>query len=573
MYSSAGKALGGFISNLAQPALRGVARRVLPQVMPATEMSGSPAIRDAARQLGVDLGLFDPLKAFPSVVSQQGDNLGILGVRQVPTARELGQAPVPSWGAGASAPTSAAGGAPGVRGVSPLVQNRAPVPLQEAPVPPVRYPEPAPAGQVARQTTMLSPGENEVGSMAARLTYPRGTRGVSGGLGGKTWGGSAEVGAASNYPLVKGPSAQELVEQALRNERVAIEQAGTPLLRTTSADQYVAPVPAWGGSGRGDITASLAGDLYGNGGALVRSPGGQLVEDLIIDPVIVQEIAKSSPEILAGLRNAAGGATLTDLGSLLKNPAVMAGLAAAGIGLGASSVLMNQDPDRGSRDTKRTPAGSASERTAPRGLFSENDGSPLGEQAQTRPSIQPARQVDPTAPGAVTVTDGNLQRPSAVREALAQASPVAAAIQRAVEPMSPERYRNIEDYYAARQAYADSENAKRELIRFAEGLSPTLSSELAQWAEANPALAYELQQRQLVNRAANQQSAETAVVPTATTELGSNTPSNAVGNAASTADAALNPTQGNLDMAAATSPQVKPYLMRMAPRSAMYAGY
>jgi hypothetical protein len=82
--------------------------------------------------------------------------------------------------------------------------------------------------------------------------------------------------------------------------------------------------------------------------------------------------------------------------------------------------------------------------TAP--MFTETDGSPLG-------AVAPGVVTPPTATGNI---DPSVQD-SAAREALAQYARGAAAVRRAVEPMSPERYRSIEEYAAARQAYGQAE--------------------------------------------------------------------------------------------------------------------
>ena len=112
------------------------------------------------------------------------------------------------------------------------------------------------------------------------------------------------------------------------------------------------------------------------------------------------------------------------------------------------------------------------------------------------------------------------------------------------------------------------------------GQSSTLGNQLASWAQANPTLAYEYQRRQLVNPAANQQSAEAITTTTVTTPMGSETAANAVGNAEATAQAAVDPNQSSLALKDATRMQVQPNLQRVqefirnqAPRAAMYGGY
>jgi len=97
---------------------------------------------------------------------------------------------------------------------------------------------------------------------------------------------------------------------------------------------------------------------------------------------------------------------------------------------------------------------------------------------------------------------------------------------------------------------------------YGQGYGPEVEATLQQLVQANPALAYELQRRALANPAANQQSAESVTTSAIDTSLGSDNQANAVGNAQAVGAAAVAPNQGNFDMAAATSPQEKPYLQR-----------
>jgi len=474
-----------------------------------------------------------------------------------------------------------------VRGVPSLVQNRPAAPLGDVPTPPVGYPEPS-RGETARQITMLKPGEGEVGSMGTRLTYRPGTEGINGRLGSTTYGEGAELGASSAYPR-PGRSLGGTMDSSFN---MRPEMPGTPLLRTQGANQYVAPRPAFGPGATGealDRTVDLAfggsrgggGSLGrvaqgGPGGALVRSTGGEMVDELMIDPVRVREIFETSPELLAGtLRNAAGGLQTANLGSLLSDPKTLAalGLISAGGGYGLASMLAGGEQDKTGQTTAEAPG------VPPvRPFFTEDGAVPLGEGAA--PAVPSAGAAGSSAAAAPIITSGGEQRESAVREALAQAAPGAAAVQRATEPMSPERYRSIEDYYAARQAYASNADKRRELMRFMEGQSPQLGAQLSQWAEANPTLAYEYQRRQLANPAANQQSAESITTTTITTPMGSETSANAVGNAEATGEAVVNPSQGSFEMVDATRPQiqsnlqrVQEFIQRQAPRSRMYAGY
>jgi len=224
--------------------------------------------------------------------------------------------------------------------------------------------------------------------------------------------------------------------------------------------------------------------------------------------------------------------------------------------------------------------------TPGRPLFTEDGRTPLGDGA---PSVAPATQpgpgiIDPSSAAAPIVTSGGAQRESAVREALAQADPVAAAVMRATEAMPPEKYTpergGIAKYYADRAAYANQAPVRKELVEMMRGMQTERSGDLAAWAQANPALAYEIQRRQLANPAANQQSAESVTTTTITTPMGSETAANAVGNAEAMGQAVTAPSQGAFDMVDVTRPQVQSnlqrvqdFIQRQAPRSRMYAGY
>jgi hypothetical protein len=576
------------------------------QVMPAIMQTGDSVLIERTTNALRKMGARVPSQPAP----------GLLGTRNVPTSRQLGQAPKPQFGPGATPPAPQTGGAPGVRGVPSLVQNRPPAPLAEAPQPPVRYPEPA-RGETARQITMLKPGEGEVGSMGTRLTYRPGTQGVSGRLGSTTYGEGVELGASSAYPRAPmGSSAQEQMRLSsqLNQGGSSGELRGAPLLQTRGDNQYVAPRPAFGPGATGEILEPSPADVLfrggraldpsvadlvfggsrggggalgravegGPGGALVRSPGGAMVDELMIDPVRVREIFETSPENLTStLRNAAGGVQTANLGALLSDPKLLAALTAAGgaAGFGIASMLSGGSRDQVGQPTAQAPVPG-------RPLFTEDGATPLGDGA---PSVAPVTLpgpgvIDPSAAAAPIVTSGGAQRESAVREALAQADPVAAAVMRATEAMPPEKYTpqrgGIAKYYADREAYAKQAPVRKELVEMMRGMQTDRSGDLAAWAQANPTLAYEIQRRQLANPAANQQSAESVTTTTITTPMGSETAANAVGNAEAMGQAVVAPSQGAFDLVDVTRPQVQSnlqrvqdFIQRQAPRSRMYAGY
>jgi hypothetical protein len=131
------------------------------------------------------------------------------------------------------------------------------------------------------------------------------------------------------------------------------------------------------------------------------------------------------------------------------------------------------------------------------------------------------------------------------------------------EPLSPEKYGSLAEYRKAVSDYAGQADKTRELIEFmrARGSSPEMSTNLATWAEANPALAYALQQREYAKQN-NQQSAEVSASSSVGSSLGTSNIANAEGNAAFAGDAAVEGTQGSYDLKSATDMVLLPKTMR-----------
>jgi hypothetical protein len=299
---------------------------------------------------------------------------------------------------------------------------------------------------------------------------------------------------------------------------------------------------------------------FGRGG-LVRSG----MDDLPVERVRVS-VDPSAPRASAAVdpvvsMNSATGARQVDLSKMLSDPRILAALGATG--LGAVGVgMMNQ----GGGEEAVTPQAPVSQdpdlRIAERltgdlnanPLFREPDGSALGgsfseqsELGRLLREIQSSSGANPES-RAPTVTGGNDQRRSVVREALQQADPVAAAVMRATEPMSPEKYGSAAEYYAARQNYASQPSIRAQLASQMEG-------DMATWAETYPALAYELQRRSMSNPQANQQSAESVTTSYQTgTQMGPQVENNAAGNAFFAGEAAVTGEQGAQDLKSATDP-------------------
>ena len=331
-------------------------------------------------------------------------------------------------------------------------------------------------------------------------------------------------------------------------------------------------------SGGGPIVPRGSAELYGPGGRLVSSPGGDLI-DMRNIPVNVQDMGRafdrplnSAEELVTGLRNSAGGIQMGDLSQLftrenLAKAALLAG-GAAGAGAGISNYAnMFQDNAGGG-----SPVGGNMPVQDRAVLFGERDGTPLGgatpgstvPPAPTLPGPgQPGSMLDPTRAGVPIITGGT-ERDSARRAALSQYAPDEATADRALEPKDPSQYKSIEDYYAARQRYANAPSQRKELVNYARGLEAAQAEQTAmqQWAAANPALVYELRRRQLANPAANQQTGESVTTTQVMTSLGSNNTNNAVGNSIAVGEASVAPTQGAFELMDATRPLVQPNLQR-----------
>ena len=187
------------------------------------------------------------------------------------------------------------------------------------------------------------------------------------------------------------------------------------------------------------------------------------------------------------------------------------------------------------------------------------------EPAANVPALDTTNPVPPSVSPSPTDLRGDTStstQRSLLREAVAT-DPTAAAAVRMTEPLSPEKYGSLAAYRKAVSDYAGQADKTRELIEFmrARGSSPEMSTNLATWAEANPALAYALQQREYAKQN-NQQSAEVSASSSVGSSLGTSNTANAVGNAAFAGDAAVEGTQGSYDLKSATDMVLLPRTMR-----------
>ena len=468
------------------------------------------------------------------------------------------------------------------------------------------------------QGTFLRPGPGEVKGPGMSLRYPAGTQAVGGRkLGNTTYGEGVEANIGAFLGPVPPPNRLNVME--------AIEQ-GIPLTPRAPGGElrgpsfFTEPDPF---TGRIEIdprinpypTSRVVLDTAGNVVEDISSlaarpsrpqldivksypksqmgpfPADNVVED--ISPLAAIPPASYSPNSLMGpfpvgkvvdpvtkaTRNATGGIQIGDLNILIdvlrNNPIRSVGaLGGAGLaGFGLSSTIGNMmrgdegsaplDPQGGTRTVPGEPLvtpNGINQPEQPPVIFADDDGTPLGSVGSPEQSQPMPRRSDPTAPAPVITRGGD--RASEMREQLAQYSPRAAAVDRAMEPRSPERYKSAEDYYAARAAYANQAPVRQSLMKYAEGTgsSPAESTALRTWAQSYPALAYEMQRRSMVNPEANQQTQQSVTTTTITTPMGTNNQANAIGNAEATAQSAVAPTQGSFDLRSATTPMEQPVL-------------
>jgi hypothetical protein len=412
------------------------------------------------------------------------------------------------------------------------------------------------------QGTFLRPGPGEVKGFGMPLRYPAGTQAVGGRkLGNTTYGEGVEANIGAFLGPVPPPNRLNVME--------AIEQ-GIPLTPRAPGGEvrgrsfFTAPDPF---TGRIEIDPRI--NPYPTS-RVVLDTVGNVVGDAV--EAVVDPVTKAT-------RNATGGIQMGDLNTLIdvlrNNPIRSVGaLGGAGLaGFGLSSVIGSMmRGDEGSApldlqgETRTLPGepvvtpNGINQPEQPPVLFADNDGTPLGSVGSSEQSQPMPRRSDPTAPAPVITRGGD--RASEMREQLAQYSPRAAAVDRAMEPRSPERYKSAEDYYAARAAYANQAPVRQSLMKYAEGTgsSPAESTALRTWAQSYPALAYEMQRRSMVNPEANQQTQQSVTTTTITTPMGTNNQANAIGNAEATAQSAVAPTQGSFDLRSATTPMEQPVL-------------
>jgi hypothetical protein len=420
------------------------------------------------------------------------------------------------------------------------------------------------------QGTFLRPGPGEVKGPGMSLRYPAGTQAVGGRkLGNTTYGEGVEANIGAFLGPVPPPNKLSL-DDVMGQERLARQmefEQGIPISRPgeiRGRSFFTEPDPF-----TGNIEIDPRINPYPTS-RVVLDTAGNVVDDPLVSDLVRRGADAVVDPVTKATRNATGGIQMVDLRRVLGDPRVHNALIAGGmvstaVGLSNLSDIEGSaplDPQGGTRTVPGEPLvtpNGINQPEQPPVLFADNDGTPLGSVGSPEQSQPMPRRSDPTAPAPVITRGDN---DGARRQQLAQYSPSAAAIDRAMEPSSPERYKSAEDYYAARAAYANQAPVRQSLMKYAEGTgsSPAESTALRTWAQSYPALAYEMQRRSMVNPEANQQTQQSVTTTRITTPMGTNNQANAIGNAEATAQSAVAPTQGSFDLRSATTPMEQPVL-------------
>jgi hypothetical protein len=241
--------------------------------------------------------------------------------------------------------------------------------------------------------------------------------------------------------------------------------------------------------------------------------------------------APTQEEVLqTGARNAMGGTRQADLSNLYK----MLGAGAAG-GLGLGAVAYNTFGGGGRSGADQEPSFTpipseilASPRTVEElrrqylDAFGTAAGLVEGSSAYDPRTSATGGTPGQTAPSVIRINDADSNQRQATANALAAST---------MRPDAPSSYASIADYYQNRGAYAAQPGVAGNVIEQLIQVDSRFDRpEMQAWAASNPGLAYELLQNQQMP---NVQQAEI------TTELGSNTDNNAIGNSQEAARVAI----------------------------------
>ena len=265
----------------------------------------------------------------------------------------------------------------------------------------------------------------------------------------------------------------------------------------------------------------------------MRSPGRSLADEVDFTK-IPQGTGFFAPPSNNLLRSAT--TNLTEL--IKKNPVLAAtALGAGSIGVGAGANLLysqfaDQQRNRGAGQINVDPTGTAS-------VLGETSSNLTPPEALNLPAPDyrdPVSQTVITTPG-----DGGREALNAAKQQY---------VSRANTPA-----RQLEDYYRQREVYAKIPTVSSKITEQLTTRGALQTPELKAWAEANPTLAYELLRKKFgVSDVMNQQMPQIKQYELGSA-LGTNNVNNAIGNAQSTAEAALGQ-QGASDVASAAAPMM-----------------
>ena len=121
----------------------------------------------------------------------------------------------------------------------------------------------------------------------------------------------------------------------------------------------------------------------------------------------------------------------------------------------------------------------------------------------------------------IKTTDASRSDRNALQD---QYDPIGGQVRRATEPLSPEMYKSAADYFAAVKNYASQPDIKQDLVEAATAMAieQQTDADLAAWAERNPHLMYQLQQRMMRNPNAIEQTPGSVRGEEAVSSMGSN---------------------------------------------------
>lgn len=502
----------------AQPMLRQFARQVglLPQ-------TGSAGVRIGARSAA------RPPAPRPSTSAYQAAR-GLLGGegRSVPMGRAPGSpAPRPAFGPNAAeAPAQ-----PLIDRLMPISRTAEGMPT--APVAPG-------AGITPIEGTQLN-----MFSGMNRLRYPKGTRTAD----------DVAIGGTTYSPNIRMPEneytqrVRELARTMGLDEDVALEAMRRPGRSLAEEVDFASIQPETG------FFRTMQGPDLPPGGVPRRAPRpafGPNAEvsaptDIAVDRAFaVGRAGGPNVEDLTVLRDAAGGLRQVNLGRL----APYAGITGIG-GLALGTYLYQELNPR---------VGETTESADPMGIQAPVQLDP-GQTLDTLPvSGSPGGGVPPAArtlPGQIGAGSEIIRLSGAREEALNEARQNAEAV-------SPTRLskpqQDLLRYYRQREAFAqDPRTQKGILSEFGSMGARFAEEDMAAWAKANPALAYELIEKMKGMRPApSQQMPQPVQAGPTMTELGSNTRNNSAYNVFAAGQAAVEPTQANADLRDATDPKYVP---------------